>query len=92
MGDHIVAQACRPLSARKRFTLLERLGGADAGEARRARAERMMGAEEKEKVRIESIVKNEVRRRGDMSGVDRQQSATSRAPPSSANSSTVRPS
>lgn len=63
VGDRIIAQACRPLSARKRFTLSSLVGGANAGEQRRAAKERMMGAEEREKLRIEKVVKEEVGRR-----------------------------
>ncbi|PWZ02004.1 nucleic acid-binding protein [Testicularia cyperi] len=60
VGDKIVASACRPLSARKRFTLLDKVGTEAQAEARRAKAEAFMPAIEKEKMRIEQLVKNEI--------------------------------
>ena len=63
VGDKIVASACRPLSARKRFTLLDRVGTQAEAEARRAKAESFMSAEDKEKIRIEQLVKDEIARR-----------------------------
>jgi len=68
VGDRIIAQACRPLSARKRFTLSSLVGGANAGEERRAAAEKMISAEEREKMRIERVVKEEVGRRNSGTG------------------------
>ncbi len=59
VGDAVKAVACRPLSARKHFTFLARVGGADAGAERRARAEKIMGAEERERIRIEALVKEQ---------------------------------
>ncbi|KAN0065500.1 hypothetical protein ACQY0O_001337 [Thecaphora frezii] len=72
VGDKIVAQACRPLSARKRFTFLERVGKESEAQARRQRAEKLMGAEDKEKIRIEQLVKNEVAKRGGFGNVQNQ--------------------
>lgn len=74
IGERISAQACRPLSARKRFTLLERLGfkdmpvthgegGAEADQLRRLKADAAMSAEQRERLRIEQRVKNEMRGR-----------------------------
>lgn len=60
MGDKIIASACRPLSARKRFTLFDKVGTEAEAEARRAKAESFMSAEDKEKIRIEQLVKNEI--------------------------------
>ena len=59
VGDAIRAVACRPLSARKHFTFTERIGGANAGAERRARAEQMMSAEQKERIRIEKLIKDQ---------------------------------
>ncbi len=59
VGDKIIASACRPLSARKRFTLADKVGTNAEAEARRAKAESFMSAEDKEKVRIEQLVKDE---------------------------------
>ncbi|KAK0545960.1 hypothetical protein OC846_005456 [Tilletia horrida] len=59
VGDNVVAQACPPLSARKRFTFLELVGGTEAGAARRLKSQQLLGAEERERVRIEGIVKAE---------------------------------
>lgn len=74
IGERIRAQACRPLSARKRFTLLERLGfkdmptthdehGTPADERRRQKADAAMSAEQRERLRIEQRVKEEMRAR-----------------------------
>lgn len=74
IGERIRAQACRPLSARKRFTLLERLGfkgmptehdehGSPADELRRKKADAAMSAEQRERLRIEKRVKDEMRSR-----------------------------
>ena len=73
IGERIRAQACRPLSARKRFALLESLGfaqrapaGADAVEAerlRRERAEAAMSADQREWLRIEERVRETQRMR-----------------------------
>ncbi|WFC97854.1 hypothetical protein MYAM1_000575 [Malassezia yamatoensis] len=74
IGERIRAQACRPLSARKRFTLLERIGynhmptehdehGTIADELRRRKADAAMSAEQKERLRIEKRVKDELHSR-----------------------------
>ena len=68
VGDKIVASACRPLSARKRFTLFDKVGTEAEAEARRAKAESFMSAEDKEKIRIEQLVKDEIARRAGASG------------------------
>ncbi|PWN50435.1 nucleic acid-binding protein [Violaceomyces palustris] len=60
VGDRIVAQSCRPLSARKRYTLLNRVGKESTGQFRREKAEAMMSAVDREKIRIEQLVKDEV--------------------------------
>lgn len=71
IGERIRAQACRPLSARKRFTLLERLGfkdmptqhdehGSVMDELRRRKADAAMPAEQRERLRIEKRVKDEM--------------------------------
>ena len=60
VGDAIKAIACRPLSARKHFTFHQRIaGGTNAAAERRARAERMMGAVDRERIRIEQLVKEQ---------------------------------
>ncbi|KAL9932520.1 hypothetical protein V8E36_008637 [Tilletia maclaganii] len=59
VGDNVIAEACPPLSARKRFRFIELVGGPDAGAARRLRSQQIMAAEERERVRIEGIVKAE---------------------------------
>ena len=74
IGERIRAQACRPLSARKRFALLESLGcaqqtptNADAVAAerlRRERAEAAMSADQREWLRIEERVRETQRMRG----------------------------
>ncbi|WFD34401.1 hypothetical protein MCUN1_001242 [Malassezia cuniculi] len=70
VGEHIQAQACRPLSARKRFTLLQSLGfpaghgsshGAISEEERRARNEAALSADQREWMRIEERVRAEAR-------------------------------
>lgn len=71
VGERIRAQACRPLSARKRFVLLERLGfqsqqdeapvDEEAQALRRLRAEAAMPAEQRLRIEIERRVKEEVR-------------------------------
>lgn len=74
IGERISAQAYRPLSARKRFVLLERLGfknmplthgeeGTAADELRHRRADAAMSAEQRERLRIEQRVKDELRAR-----------------------------
>lgn len=74
IGERIRAQACRPLSARKRFVLLESLGfdtnasnaSATSPEAERLRHERAdasMSAEQREWIRIEQLVQAESRKR-----------------------------
>ncbi|WFD30368.1 hypothetical protein MSPP1_001387 [Malassezia sp. CBS 17886] len=74
IGERIRAQACRPLSARKRFVLLDRLGfkdergvrAADPAEAerlRRAKAEASIPADQREWLRVEQLVKQEVESR-----------------------------
>ncbi|KAJ1036530.1 hypothetical protein NDA13_000063 [Ustilago tritici] len=68
VGDKIVAQACRPLSARKHFTLFHKVGTQAQAEARRAKAESFMSAEVKEKIRIERLVKDELAKGGGGSG------------------------
>lgn len=68
VGDKIIASACRPLSARKRFTLADKVGTNAEAEARRAKAESFMSAEDKEKVRIEQLVKDEIAKRAGGSG------------------------
>ncbi|PKI85187.1 hypothetical protein MVES_000977 [Malassezia vespertilionis] len=64
VGERIRAQACRPLSARKRFVLLESLGfrgdaqgshSAEAEELRRLKTEASMPAAERERARIEQL-------------------------------------
>ena len=64
VGDKIVASACRPLSARKHFTLFNKVGTEAEAEARRAKAESLMSAEDKEKIRIEQLVKDEIAKGG----------------------------
>ncbi|KAE8221428.1 hypothetical protein CF319_g5215 [Tilletia indica] len=59
VGDHVIAEACPPLSARKRFRFVELVGGVDAGSARRLRSQQLMAAEDRERVRIEAIVRAE---------------------------------
>ncbi|KAK0532006.1 hypothetical protein OC835_003482 [Tilletia horrida] len=59
VGDNVVAEACPPISARKRFRFVELVGGVEAGEARRLRSQQLMAAEERERVRIEGIVRAE---------------------------------
>lgn len=68
VGDRIVAKACRPLSARKHFTLLDKVGTEEMAEERRAKAASYMSAEEKEKIRIEQLVKDEIAKRAGPSG------------------------
>ncbi|ETS65384.1 hypothetical protein PaG_00118 [Moesziomyces aphidis] len=68
VGDKIVASACRPLSARKHFTLLDKVGTEAEAEARRAKAASYMSAEDKEKGRIEQLVKNEIAKRAGPGG------------------------
>lgn len=68
VGDKIIAEACRPLSARKRFTLSDRIGTRKEAHARRAKAESFMSAEDKEKIRIEQLVKDETAKRAGGSG------------------------
>lgn len=68
IGERIRAQACRPRSARKRFTLLESLGFAQpapqhisdpaaAEQERRARAEASMNADQRAWLQIEEKVR-----------------------------------
>lgn len=73
VGERIQAQACRPLSARKRFALLKSLGfagssgGAQSGaseDERRARAEAALPADQREWMRIEERVHAERAARG----------------------------
>ncbi|KAE8206010.1 hypothetical protein CF335_g2105 [Tilletia laevis] len=59
VGDHVIAEACAPLSARKRFRFVELVGGVDAGAERRLRSQQLMAAEDRERVRIEAIVRAE---------------------------------
>ena len=72
IGERIRAQACRPLSARKRFVLLERLGFQhgpehadashdDAARLRREKTEASMPAAQREWLEIEKRVRYEVR-------------------------------
>lgn len=70
VGERIQAQACRPLSARKRFTLLKSLGfpGGTASEQetgteeeRRERAMAALSADQREWMRIEERVRAEAR-------------------------------
>lgn len=72
IGELIRAQACRPLSARKRFVVTERLGfqhgastdattQADAERLRRERTEASMPAAQREWLDIEQRVRDEVR-------------------------------
>uniref|UniRef100_V5EF64 Likely mitochondrial ribosomal protein n=2 Tax=Kalmanozyma brasiliensis (strain GHG001) TaxID=1365824 RepID=V5EF64_KALBG len=68
VGDKIIAEACRPLSARKRFTLSDKIGTKQEAQARRAKAESFMSAEDKEKIRIEQLVKDETAKRAGGSG------------------------
>ena len=78
VGDMIKAQACRPLSARKRFTLAQIMGRKEEGAERRAVAARMMSAEDKEKLRIEQRVKTELAN-ANRSPSDKQQAKSSSA-------------
>ncbi|EPQ30709.1 uncharacterized protein PFL1_01610 [Pseudozyma flocculosa PF-1] len=87
VGDRIVAEACRPLSARKRFTFARKTG---SGDARRAKAEREMSAEDKEKIRIEQLVKNEVAKRGGFGNAVKQAKQADKAPVQSKAAMTAR--
>lgn len=71
IGERIRAQACRPLSARKRFVVTERLGfergamgdehSAEAERVRREKTEAAMPAAQREWLEIEKRVREEVR-------------------------------
>lgn len=70
IGEHIRAIACRPLSARKRFVLHERLGFKHAPDAsmdeaaeaaRHAKADAAMSAEQREWLRIDQLVNAETK-------------------------------
>ncbi|WFD26746.1 hypothetical protein MNAN1_001731 [Malassezia nana] len=71
IGEHIRAQACRPLSARKRFVVVERLGFKNAPShddpatqaEHRAKTEAAMPAAQREWIKIEQRVKNEAKAR-----------------------------
>lgn len=72
IGEHIRAQACRPLSARKRFVVVERLGFQNAPThdepestqaLHRAKTEAAMSAAQREWIKIEQRVKNESKAR-----------------------------
>ncbi|CCU97757.1 unnamed protein product [Malassezia sympodialis ATCC 42132] len=72
IGEHIRAQACRPLSARKRFVVVERLGFQNAPmhdepessqALHRAKTEAAMSAAQREWIKIEQRVKNESKAR-----------------------------
>jgi len=72
IGEHIRAQACRPLSARKRFVVVERLGFQNAPThdepessqaLHRAQTEAAMSAAQREWIKIEQRVKNEAKAR-----------------------------
>lgn len=73
VGERIQAQACRPLSARKRFALLKSLGfagtsgntqSAESEDARRARAEAALPADKRAWMHIEERVRAERAARG----------------------------
>lgn len=89
IGDNITVEACRPLSARKRFTLLNIHGSEDVIQRRRELAQSQISAEDAERAHVSKLIKAQMAKPNQAASVmtKTQSSKNSTAPIPAANAS-----